>query len=94
MAKITILNPTSIPLKTADLLAPRLKDLQDKVIGFLWNTKPNGDILLNRLRTQLEQKYNLAEAIWCQKSATAVPAGADIIERLNTADAVITAVGD
>ena len=29
---------------------PRVHDLNGKVLGFLWNEKPNGDILLKRLR--------------------------------------------
>ena len=32
---------------------PRIHDLTGKVLGFLWNEKPNGDILLKRLREQI-----------------------------------------
>jgi hypothetical protein len=45
---------------------PRIHDLNGKVLGFLWNEKPNGDILLKRLREQITQKYKLARTEWGQ----------------------------
>lgn len=37
--------------------APRLNSLDGKRIGFLWNSKPNGDIFLNRVAELLVRRY-------------------------------------
>jgi hypothetical protein len=75
---------------------PRVHDLNEKVVGFLWNEKPNADFLLQRLRDQLLQRYKLAGIEWGQVAALHVGAeGASEVKQLAaTADTVIIAVGD
>ena len=92
---IAVLDPTAKPRAKEISTPPRLQDINDKVVGFLWNTKPNGDILLLRIKEQLSQRFRLAGTSWQQKAITAGPAEAAIIEELaNTADVVINAIGD
>ena len=92
---IAVLDPTAKPRAKEISTPPRLNDLNDKVIGFLWNTKPNGDILLLRIKEQLSRRFQLGGTSWYQKSGTSFPADTAIIEELaNTSDLVINAIGD
>ncbi len=76
-------------------IAPRIRDLNGKVIGFFWNTKPNADILLLRIKEQLSQRFLPAGTNWYQKQAAAIPAeDTTINELVNTSDLVINAIGD
>lgn len=92
---ITVLDPTAKPRLTEVSMAPRVHNLDGKVVGFLWNQKPNGDLLLQKIRDQLSQKFNLSGTNWHQKSSGAVPAEVTTIEELAlTSDLVINAIGD
>ncbi len=76
-------------------MVPRVHDLNGKVLGFLWNTKPNGDILLMSIKEHLSQRFHLAGTKWYQKEAVAVPAPENIISGLvDNSDLVINAVCD
>jgi len=45
---ITLLDPTS-KMRSKELkMAARPSNLEGKIVGFLWNDKPGGDILLDR----------------------------------------------
>jgi hypothetical protein len=66
MATIEVLVPTAEPKVKKILVNPHVQDLNGKVIGFLWNEKPNGNFLLERLRELLQQKYKLAGTEWAQ----------------------------
>ena len=46
--QITVLNPTAPPRQLRTDMAPRPDDLRGKAVGFLWNSKPNGDVLFQR----------------------------------------------
>jgi len=72
---------------------PRLGELKGKVIGFLQNGKPNGDILLSRLGGLLREKYGLAQARNRAKPRVTEPA--EFIEALATeCQGVVNAIGD
>ena len=92
---IIVLDPTA-KAKVKDVtMAPRVRDLSGKVIGFLWNSKPNADILLLRIREQLSQMLHPAGTNWYQKKVATVPAdGTTIKELVNSSDLVINAIGD
>ena len=92
---IIVLDPTAKP-KVDDIpIVPRVRDLNGKVIGFFWNSKPNADILLLRIREQLSQRFLPAGTNWYQKPAASIPAeDATINELVNTSDLVINAIGD
>ena len=92
---IAVLDPTAKPKIKEVSTASRVHDLNDKVLGFLWNSKPNGDLLLLRVKEQLSRRFRFAETIWHEKSSAAISAGATTIEELvNTSDLVINAIGD
>ncbi len=96
MAKtIVVLDPTA-ERKISDIpIVPRVRDLNGKVIGFFWNSKPNGDILLLRIKEQLSQRFLPAETNWYEKEVAAIAAEDTIIDELvSTSDLVINAIGD
>lgn len=54
---LEVLDPTpqrhgGKPVKTA----PRLDTLEGKIIGLLWNGKPNGDVALKRTATLIQER--------------------------------------
>jgi hypothetical protein len=72
---------------------PRLGELKGKVIGFLQNGKPNGDILLSRLADLMQKKYGLSQARTRAKPRVTEPA--EFIEALaNECQGVVNAIGD
>ncbi len=92
---IAVLVPTARPRVKEVSIAPPVHDLNDKVLGFLWNSKPNGDILLRRIEELLSRRFHLAGTRWHQKPSVALAADAAAIEELtSTADVVINAIGD
>ncbi len=92
-----VLDPTAKPSAEEISIAPGVGDLNDQRIGFLWNGKPNGDILLSRIKERLAQRFNYTEANWQQRIGPVVSAGADdpvIKELVSTCDIVINAICD
>ena len=65
-------------------LAPRPRDLTDKVVGLLDNTKEQGDIILQTVAEALRQQYGIAGVRLRRKdhySKPAVPALIDAMAR-------------
>ncbi len=93
---IIVLDPTAQPKSKETTVAPRIRKLEDKIkIGFLWNSKPNGDILLLSIKDRLSQKLRLAGTNWHQKDSLGSPAdSATINELAANSDLVITAIAD
>ena len=93
---IEIFIPTAEPRIKKFVINPRLHNLNGKVLGFLWNEKPNGDVLLRRLRQHLSQKYKLAGTAWEQIGGLHVDVDkAPEIKRIaDIADTIVIAVCD
>lgn len=92
---ILILDPTAKPKRPWISVARRVPDFNGKVVGFLWNEKPNGNILLDRIRERFTQQFNLSGTVWHSKETASRPASPVILEDLaDRADVVINAIGD
>jgi hypothetical protein len=92
---IAVLDPTAKPKHQIIPIAGRVSDLKGKVLGFLWNEKPNGDILLERIKEKLSQKFNLSDPIWHAKDTASRPATLAVLNDLTSrADLVINAIAD
>ncbi|MBI2910060.1 MAG: hypothetical protein HYX92_20660 [Chloroflexi bacterium] len=96
---IEVMDPTSPPRVAEAKAASRLDDLDGRVIGFLWNRKPNGDLLLARIEERLIQRFNLKDIVRRAKLASAGggswPAPAELLDELAArCDLVVNAVGD
>jgi hypothetical protein len=55
--RLVVLNPIGIFKPNRVAPAPRLKDLNNKKIGLHWNEKPRGDIALQRVKENLEERF-------------------------------------
>jgi len=94
-ATIVVLDPTAKPRELRHAMAPRLADLRGRAVGFLWNSKPNGDILFARLEELLRQKYEITDSVHRRKPTASVPATKqDIDELAASCHAVIVGLGD
>ena len=92
---IFVLDPTAPPRELRHSMAPRPPDLQEKSVGFLWNNKPNGDILFDRLETLLREKYEISNAIHQRKPSASIAAKQEVMDVLATSTHVaIVGLGD
>ena len=63
-------------------MAPELDGLGGQSIGFLWNSKPNGDLLFERLEKLLREKYEIADVVYKRKPTASLPATESVIDEL------------
>jgi hypothetical protein len=92
---IVVLSPAGKPRVQNITIASPLKELEGKTIGFLWNNKPNGDLLLAGIKEVLLERARLSAVKWYQKQTLAASAGVRIIgDLINSCDLVINAIGD
>ena len=91
---ITVLVPTGEARIKEIPIAPRVHDPNDKAIGFLWNRKPNGDILLLRIKEQLSQRFRFARTDWHEGNTDKADDASTMEELASTSDLVINAIGD
>jgi hypothetical protein len=92
----TVLSPVTKIFPKEISKATRLNTLDGKVMGLLWNTKPNGDIMLRRIQEVLSSRFKLAGVIFVEKPRSAdTPAPDDMIRDLAfKADFIIASTGD
>ena len=92
---IVVLDPTAEPRDLRHTMAPRLPDLRGQAVGFLWNSKPNGDILFARIEELLRQKYEIARALYQRKPRASIPATEQVMYELaSSVQAVVIGLGD
>jgi hypothetical protein len=93
---IEIFVPSAEPKIKKLAVNPRLHNLNGKILGFLWNEKPNGDVLLHRLQMHLSQKYKLAGTVWEQIGGLHVDVdkAPEIKKIAAVADTIVIAVCD
>lgn len=91
---VSLLVPTNKP-KSAEAVAPAATaNVTGKVVGFLWNSKANGDILLLRIKERLSERFQLSGTIWHEKPGTGAPATAGALADLAAASLVVNATCD
>jgi hypothetical protein len=94
-AKLIVLDPTAAPREIVQAMAPVLDGLGGQSVGFLWNSKPNGDLLFERLEKLLREKYEIANVVYKRKPTASLPAKEDVIEELvASVQAVIVGLAD
>ena len=92
---LVVLDPTAPPRDLRHTMAPRLPDLRGRAVGFLWNSKPNGDILFARLEELLRQKYEITGATHQRKPTASAGAVNQVLDDLSTSvHAVVVGLGD
>lgn len=73
--KIEVLKPTGRAKLTEEKALPGIAGLENKVIGFLDNRKPNFALFLDRLETLLLNDYNVAKVVRKRKSGSSAFGG-------------------
>ena len=92
---VMLLNPTAPPREIKYPMAERLPDLGGKTIGFLWNYKPNGDVLFGWLETLLREKYEIKDAVYGQQPTASIPVSKEVLEQMvASVDAAVVGIGD
>lgn len=91
--ELGLLDPTDRRIREHRPAAP-LDTLTGKRAGFLDNRKGNADVLLERIREVLEERYDLAGSVVRSKWIYSAPAAPDILDAFNGCDFVVTAIGD
>ena len=94
-AYITVLNPTAPPRQLCTDMAVRPEDLRGRAVGFLWNSKPNGDVLFRRLEQLLREKYEISDVLYRRKPTASIPAEPQAIEELaSRVEVAVVGLGD
>ena len=57
---ISVLNPSAKPRRLQNQLSNRSENLEGKRLGFLWNNKPNGNVIFQTLENVLVSKLSLS----------------------------------
>jgi hypothetical protein len=79
---IVVLDPTAPPRDVRHDLAIRPADLRGGSVGFLWNSKPNGDLLFAKIEELLREKYEISEARYWSKRTASIPAPAEVLDEM------------
>ena len=94
-SRLVVLNPVVGPTNVNGRLAPRPESLEGKTVGFLWNHRQGGERILEGVKEQLSQKYQVAKTVDKTKHYIGEPAPKEMLEELaSTCDVVVTAIGD
>ena len=92
---LEVLEPTGAPVGGRGVLSPRLDTLDGKTIGILWNGRPAGDKIFNRMMEILKERHKIKEVVFRDKPFLGNIAPKDVLDDLiGKCDAVITGVGD
>ena len=95
MTGIVVLDPSAPPRELRVDMAARPADVGGKTLGFLWNSKPNGDILFGRLEELLREKYEISGTIHRRKPNSSSPATDQVLDELAASvDLAVVGLGD
>jgi len=94
-SKLIVLDPTAAPREMVQAMAPVLDGLGGQSVGFLWNSKPNGDLLFERLEKLLREKYEISDVVYKRKPTASLPATDEVIDELvASVQAVVVGLAD
>ena len=88
-----VLNPRPIFRRKENPIAPRLPNLNQKVLGLVDNSKVNADLFLDQIEQQVKQHFDIAEVIRIRKSVAGTPAPY-IKKFFERCDVAVNAFGD
>jgi len=94
-ATVLLYDPTGVALPKAQQARQTLSGLGGKVVGFIDNSKPNFNHLVDDLAEILMTQFAVARVIKQHKRAASVPASDEIYDDLaRQCDLVVTGSGD
>ena len=88
-----LLDPRGVPQQGTYNLARRPTTLQGATFGILSNSKPNGDLLLQAIGSQLAERFDFEEVVYRHKGISS-PSTGEVMADLAQCDIVLNAVGD
>ena len=88
-----LMNPRGVCRYEENSIAPRPRDLKNKVLGLVDNSKQNADLFLDHILEALRGTYVFADILRVKKASGSVPA-VFTPEFLDRCDLVINAFGD
>ena len=88
-----LLDPRGVPQQGTYNLARRPTTLQGATFGILSNSKPNGDLLLQAIGSQLAERFEFEEVVYRHKGISS-PSTGEVMADLAQCDIVLNAVGD
>lgn len=95
MGNYTLLNPTSQGDAAEKYLAPRLDNLDGKVLGLLDITKNGSDIFLKRIEELICDRFQITEVVRVKKPTFSRPAPDELLINLaEQVDFVIEGLAD
>jgi hypothetical protein len=94
MGEYVVFKPTADLKKGTHRLAPRGNFATIKKVGLLFNSKPNADVLLLRLKERLSAQYPNLEFVYRSKPTAARPMVPEVFDALSQCDVVVNAFGD
>jgi hypothetical protein len=90
-----VFDPTAPSRNTPVAVRRRLDTLAGKVVGFIDNTKPNFNHLIDDLAELLVARHGVRAIVKRSKRVSSIPAPAELIAELaGECDVVITGSGD
>ena len=90
-----VYNPTSGPTAGKMGIAPRIKNLQNGVLGVIDNGKTNSDTVLNRIVSNLAERYPLEDVVTVKKQSVSHAIKDDAAQMLaQKCDFVLAGIGD
>lgn len=93
MTQIDVLLPTKAADAGSTALSPRPTTLDGATLGFIWNSKPNADVLFNEFATRIGHPD--AAIVRHLKPNAAVPAIEDVYDAFaRDCNAAVVALGD
>ena len=90
-----VYDPTAPSPEATQNLRCSVGDLSGKVVGFIDNSKPNFNLLIDDLSTLLTERYGVKTIVKRGKRGASMPAAAQVIDELAAqCDLVVTGSGD
>ena len=90
-----VYDPTAPSPEATQNLRRSVDDLRGKVVGFIDNSKPNFNLLIDDLSVLLTQRYGVKTIIRHGKRSASMPAISQVIDDLaDQCDLVVTGSGD
>ena len=93
--KIEVLDPSSEPIHSNAIIAPRPETLNGIKVGLLANGKPNSDLILEMVYEILSDQVEFGGVVFRNKGNASKPCPESIIDDLvDNCGVVITSSGD
>ena len=94
-SQLLLVDPTTQPTIAEFNGAPRLRDLSNKRVGLIDDSKPNAKELLEEVSSLLDRRFGVASVKYHRKPSASKPATPETIQEFaSECDYVIVAVGD